>query len=1079
MIDATQRPLARMKQKNRFPAASHGWVFAVALFVSAGWDFSLTGASPTPSVASGDVRPRTREILGNSFSPRVTDDGRYVVFLSDANHLATNDLNRASDVFLKDRDTGHLKLISESTVRGVTGSALSFNPQISGDGRFILFESQSTNLVANDTNACADVFLRDVQLNVTHLVSHRREDTTSANGESRNALLSRDGRFIVFESLADNLDDPVDTNGTYDVFLYDHQSGYSRLISLNSDGTASANGESASPSVSVDGRYVVFETQATNVSSIDTNTGWDIVVRDTVGQSNLLVSVSQNSVESGLAPSLNPIISADGKRVAFTSSSPNLAPGVDRNSVFLRDLELQTTHVASLSHDAHFRTNSVGRHLWDQPPAITPDGRFIACASATNIYLFDGASNSVELITAGSDGISSANGVCRSPRISDDGRFVAFLSSASNLFDEAVNGEFQVYLRDRKAGTTRLVSRGPHGSASNDCAGIDITPNGRWLVFESPSDQLVDDDQNHASDVFLYDAVTEFLERVSTGELLTQPGVVGGWSVLGASSMSSDARFLAYAFFPENDSAQPPEVQATAYVSDLITASREVINLNTNGIPSAPGVLGRIAISPDGRYAAFASQATDLVGGVSEEFVNLYVRDRVTRVTRLVPHSARRAIDDANSRYRFYFAGGGHYLIHESIDVVDSTRVPQIYAFDTQKSTNLLVSRRHDGIGPSRRNSYLLGGSPTATRMVFISGATNLDATGRSGYFVYDLEAHSTRRIASLPAADWPRILSMQPDTDRVGFSADGRFIALVQKAVEGTRLVRINLDDDSILDIASRALRPSVSERGDRIAYESRESATSQIWVWDEVSGTSTLISESASSGEEGNGDSTHPALTPDGNHVLFRSRATDLLTMPTLGVNNLYMRDMDQGSIVLLTPALGPSAFANGLVGRPWLSGDGRTAVFETFADNLVPGDVNRTKDILVLRLRSLDSDADGLDDDWELAYFGELLADGFGDFDGDGVSNLAEFIAGTDPTNRDLYLRVFVSRSAISGARTVYWVSSPGRLYRVLYRDNLRDGPWLPAGPVVRAVSRESFIEDTSEVTSEIYYRVQVVE
>ena len=137
--------------------------------------------------------PPTREAPGDSFAPAVSGDGRYVAFLSFANNLMPNDANQGSDVFLKDRETGQLSLISINAEGTGPGNEMSFNPTVSDDGRFVLFESRASDLVMNDTNNAADVFLRDVVDNITHLISRNDAGTGSANGESRNATMTREG----------------------------------------------------------------------------------------------------------------------------------------------------------------------------------------------------------------------------------------------------------------------------------------------------------------------------------------------------------------------------------------------------------------------------------------------------------------------------------------------------------------------------------------------------------------------------------------------------------------------------------------------------------------------------------------------------------------------------------------------------------------------------------------------------------------------------------------------------------------------------------------------------------------------
>ncbi len=171
--------------------------------------------------------------------------------------------------------------------------------------------------------------------------------------------------------------------------------------------------------------------------------------------------------------------------------------------------------------------------------------------------------------------------------------------------------------------------------------------------------------------------------------------------------------------------------------------------------------------------------------------------------------------------------------------------------------------------------------------------------------------------------------------------------------------------------------------------------------------------------------------------------------------------------------------TASGNGASARPVMSADGRTVLFHSFASDLVAGDYNDSRDVFVLRLGGGDSDSDGLDDDWEVAYFGNLARDGTGDFDSDGEMDSQEFLAGTDPTNSGSILRVLTVTAPGSGSTTVLWSAVPGRSYRVQFKDDLGAADWSElAGTVIASGTTAGKADVTASGQVRRFYRVLLI-
>ncbi|WP_328989193.1 hypothetical protein OG394_23470 [Kribbella sp. NBC_01245] len=341
-------------------------------------------ADATTSLVS--VNDNGRKGNGDSLNAAISANGRFVVFDSQATNLVRHDQNGDSDVFVRDLQARTTKRVSVSST-GAEGNETSFNfnPSISADGQFVVFQSQADNLVAGDSNRNSDVFVHNNQTATTTLVS--KGIGGPANSGSGLPYISGDGRFVGFISAASNLV-PNDTNGSADVFVYDRVTGSTRRVNVDSAGNQAAPGplaNSAEPSLSGDGRFVAFGSLASNLVSGDTNGALDIFVHDQQTGTTTRVSVDSAGGQGNRASSLASI-SADGRLVSFDSRATNLVPGDTnrRRDVFVHD---RLTGVTTRESGGDGTAQSNG----DSGDAvIAPNGNRIAFESlATNLVAGD------------------------------------------------------------------------------------------------------------------------------------------------------------------------------------------------------------------------------------------------------------------------------------------------------------------------------------------------------------------------------------------------------------------------------------------------------------------------------------------------------------------------------------------------------------------------------------------------------------------------------------------------------------------------------------------------------------------
>jgi Tol biopolymer transport system component len=1005
----------RIQLSNWGCATLVGAIVGITLPAIAGAFQLLSVADPSQGSTTGGS--------GDSCAPMMSSDGRYVLFASTANDLVLTTNNPPTpissllklNVFLRDRTNGTTTLVSVNLTGLGGGNGGSLPADVSADGRYAAFESNASDLIPGDTNGTNDVFVRDLGIGVTRLVS-AGTDGTVGNGASRSATMTPDGRYVAFVSAASNLV-PDDTNGIPDVFVRDMQGGSNILVSA---GAASAGtvlsyttSSSESPDITPDSHYVAFFSTATNLVP-GVRTVGDIYVRDLVGGNTSWASANARAALLAAQGTTNGVcynhtLSADGQFVAYEVSrapgSSALTPGIIlRYNVGSGQTDVVNTnaYVPAMPYEDIHNLE------------MTPDGRFIAFVANTNgtsgattcIYVWDAQTDAATLASGNLSNAVPAKSLCDKPVLSTNGQFVAFLSSATNMVTNAVAGDFHAYRRDLQAGVTVVLDADTNGTGSpvNPETFLCLSADGRFAAFECAEGNLVPRNRNHGSDVFVRDVATGMGELISARDAALDSLTPNGATMFSAFSLSADGRYFVFASEANNLAANDTNVCRDVFLRDLVVGTNCLVSVDTNGF-SGDGLSAEPAISADGRYVAFTSSADNLVPGDTNKAADVFVRDLQAGTTVLVSLNTAGTGPGNKHSYSPVISGGGRYVLFLSkasnLASGSFSGTENLFVRDLQVGTNYALTTA-GVVSPSM--------TPDGRCVSYIDG---------TALYVWD---SPTRTKTFIISAAGLSVAAISPDGNRIVYSATAG-LYLRDRAASTTTSIGPALSGS----------HPGLRFSGDsRLLVCTRlVNSMNQVYLYDCQTGTNLLVSHRYDSSVEATGVSDWPDISPDGRFVAYRSAATNLVAGATNGVPTIFLYDRLSGATTLF----GVSRFGNYPAGNrslsPVFSGDGQTLLFGSWAPDLMAGDFNHSGDVFAYNLYS----------------------------------------SGAIPL---FYARV------ILGANTpqqpiITWPTVPGRIYRVQFKNNLSDSDWQDLNGGVTILGSQGYFSDLTAAVAQRFYRI----
>jgi hypothetical protein len=935
------------------------------VFSSDASDLVSGDTNKTPDIFLRDLVLGTTTLISRGFGGNaanssshhaaISADGEYVAFYSYATNLDVTGLNSTNgwmQVYRWHRTSGTIELVTPNADQDNGATYSSYNPSISGDGNRISFLSQSDNLVAgiNDVNGVYawwnDVYVRDMSMDTTILVSRSSSNPNqTANGRSDVQRISRDGSRVVYRSSATDIQSGVtDLNGSdWDLVAFELATQTNSYVVTQTTEPSSGNSVSSRTgrSLSADGRYEVFSSDASDLVSGDTNQTIDVFLRDIALGTTTLISraVGGGAANSG---SIQAVISADGEYVAFYSFATNL----------------DVTGLNSTNGSAQ-------------------------------VYRWHRTSGMIELVTpnASEDGGASYNS--RNPSISGDGNRISFLSQSDNLISgiNDVNGAgwsgmTDVYVRDMAAGTTMLVSRSysdPNQTSNNQSEEHQISRDGSTVVLRTLGSDLSMGvtDNNSNWDLFAFDIDSEMMVAVSLAMNGTSTGDYGVHTTF---SLSNNGQVIAFSSSASDIHPLKTNTLLDVFVRDLSVAFNgvELISMDSFGV-KGNSHSARPSISGDGNYVAFDSAATNLNPLSNSGVYEIFVRERSTSITRLISVNSDGTAGGNNwsSSPRISRDGSTITFISTATNldanVIDENGAVDVFVRNWQSNTptTVLISRSTSGTGSGNEASQTPVLSDSGSILTFESNATNLvagvaDSNGNTNdIFVYNgtnVELVSkkgggsfTGRLgveASFSISDtgnWIAFASSAPGITTDTYTGTWQ-VYVRDLANETTELVSVNINGDAG---NSASIRPSISGDGNYVAFDS--SATnfdplapnwwiSNVFVRNRLTSTTHLVSISSDGTAAGDSTSYSARISRDGSTIAFLSSATNLDSnvIDENGLVDVFFRNWQSNTptTVLISRDSFGALSGNGVSTNPVLSDSGSILTFESNATNLLSG-------------------------------------------------------------------------------------------------------------------------------------------
>jgi len=1001
---------------------------------------------------------------------------------------------------------GQLASIPDPAINpGAGGGGDSGAPILSVDGRYVLFSSTAENLVlTTSSNAFPvllaprlNVFLRDRVSNTTALVSVNAAGAGGGDNDSAPAGISTNGQYVLFASRADNLVTNVVT-GAGDIFIRDVVNNITSLVSVNTNG-GGGNGESRTPVMTSDGRFVAFVSAATNLVAGYTNqVVEDIFVRDLQAGATTLASVGAKGGGGSESPEITP----DGRFVAFFSTATNLVRGVtNAGEVYVRNLSVGTTYWASTNAQGIVQSVAGFTNYIAYDPQISTNGQFVAFTAKpanpvnpANPVTIQGVVLRYNLLTGLTDVVftnasGALYGIERDAQVLDmtpDGRFIAFEANAGT-------STTCIYQWDALTATNVLVS----GNVSNTvtagvAASLPIqTPDGRYVAFFSNDTNLAAGAQPVGS-LFLRDTLLGTTEAVDLDANGSGPGA----DASAIAAISDDGQSIAFERIDGNLSPNDSTHDWDVFVTDLATETTGLISAHHPALPSltpnGSSELYGSSVSANGRYLAFASDAANLAANVTNGNRNVFVRDFLWGINLLVSVNTNGS-SGAGSSTEPAISGDGRWVAFSSYatDLVagDTTNNRNVFLRDLQNGTTALVSVSTNG-GYGNADSYSPTISSDGRYILFYSQAPNL-APGSyppvnqvENIFVRDQISGITYALTTIGDYSPGQSASMTPDGHFIAFvrggsggnlfvwntelaqltstnnstslatisiSPDGQRLAYLAGSPLSLSVVDFGLNSNWVVSAGTFLSHPGLGFSGDSryLAYATSAAnvpadtnLTQDVYLYDFQTGTNILISWNSTSSGSPNGPSDSPAVSADGRFVAYRSFASDIVTNDLNGVPDVFLYDRTNGTTTLLSVDQTGNGAANNRSLNPVFSGDGLTLVFQSAASDLTANDFNNSGDLFSFDLIALPGTG----------------------------------LGGSTATNT---APVFYTQLSLPGVSSSYpvlsWPLVSGQSYHAQFKDNLTDPSWQDVNGSIIFIGGTGYINDHSPSASQRFYRI----